>query len=231
MPQVLPTGCWRGRWSSKRRPGRCRARQTWIDWHRSSLTPHDGLITAGHPLLARALDRRQSASSLVKLLRDPLGYLWTYGFGWREPEETDEPLTLDARQFGNLLHEVLEDAVTQLEKAGAAGIAGASREAIAGAVTQAAENVKTRWDEARPVPPPAVWERKLAEVRELSLTALSLNEAPLPDQNSWAEIPFGGDPRAEVMAEDARASLPWDPAAIVSIPDTSDLHRWIDRPP
>jgi hypothetical protein len=28
-----------------------------------------------------ALQRQQSATSLVKLLRDPLGYLWRYGFG------------------------------------------------------------------------------------------------------------------------------------------------------
>ena len=118
--------------------------QTWLDWHRDRLSPHDGLIRAGHPLLSRALDRRQSASSLVKLLRDPLGYLWTYGFGWHEPEESDEPLTLDARAFGNLLHEVLEDAVTQLEQADEAGIASASIEALAGAVAQAAKNVKDR---------------------------------------------------------------------------------------
>ena len=58
--------------------------ETWTDWHQKKLSGHDGLVRANHPLLARALDRRQSASSLVKMLRDPLGYLWTYGFGWKE---------------------------------------------------------------------------------------------------------------------------------------------------
>jgi len=61
------------------------------------------MVRANHPLLLRALDRRQSATSLVKLLRDPLGYLWTYGFRWTEPEDTDEPLTLDALAFGKAL--------------------------------------------------------------------------------------------------------------------------------
>ena len=197
------------------------AHQTWVDWHQDNLSGHDGLIRADHPLLLRALDRLQSASSLVKLLRDPLGYLWTYGFGWREPKESDEPLTLDPLEFGNLMHQVLEDTVTQLEITSAAGMAGASPEAIAGAATRAAENVKSRWDATQPVPPPVIWKRKLAEARELALMALSLDEEPLPGQHSWAEIPFGGGPRAEILGEEARAALPWDPTAIVSVPGTS----------
>ena len=57
--------------------------QTWVEWHQAKITSHDGLVRANHPLLLRALEeRRQSAKSLVKLIRDPLGYLWTYGFGW-----------------------------------------------------------------------------------------------------------------------------------------------------
>lgn len=196
-------------------------RQTWIDWHGEELSGHDGLVRGDHPLLVRALDRRQSASSLVTLLRDPLGYLWTYGFRWREPEESDEPLTLDPLAFGNLLHEILEEAVTQLEGAAAGGFAGASREAIAQAVKHSAETVRIRWDETRPVPPPVVWERKRAEAAELALTALSLDEEPLPGQRSWAEIPFGGDPRAERLGEEACAALPWDPMATVAIPGTA----------
>ena len=142
------------------------ALQTWIDWHREEITGHDGLVRANHPLLLRALDRRQSATSLVKLLRDPLGYLWTYGFGWAEPEETDEPLTLDPLAFGNLLHEILEGAVTRLESAGSGGFAGASAQDVRRAVETAAEMVATRWDEDRPVPPPVVWKRKRAEAVE-----------------------------------------------------------------
>ena len=197
------------------------ARQTWINWHRKKLTGHDGLVRSNHPLLVRALDRQQSASSLVKLLRDPLGYLWTYGFGWREPEETDEPLTLDPLAFGNLLHEILEETVTCLESSDAGGFADASTEAIIQAVEQAAKIVRTRWDESRPVPPPVVWERKRDEAMKLAIAALTLDEAFLPDQRSWAEIPFGGGSRAETLSEDARAALPWDPGSEVVIAGTT----------
>ena len=150
-----------------------------------------------------------------------MGYLWTYGFGWREPEETDEPLTLDPLAFGKLLHEILEEAVTRLEDAGADGFAGASTETIGQAIEQATEIVKTRWDEDRPVPPPVVWERKRVEAMELAAIALTLDEDPLPDQRSWAEIPFGADPQAEVLSEDVRIALPWDPTSKVTIAGTA----------
>ena len=196
------------------------AHLTWIDWHRAVITSHDGLIRANHPLLLRALDRRQSASSLVKLLRDPLGYLWTYGFGWSEPEETDEPLTLDALAFGNLLHEILEDVVSQLEIAGPGGFARASSAEVTRAIESASDRVSARWEETRPVPPPVVWQRKRAEAVQLARTALSYRDDPLINQLSWAEIPFGGDRRADSLSEDARNALPWDPRAPVNIPGT-----------
>jgi RecB family exonuclease len=196
------------------------ALNTWVDWHRDEVTAHDGLVRANHPLLVQALDRRQSASSLVKLLRDPLGYLWTYGFGWSEPEETDEPLTLDALAFGNLLHQILEEAVTLLEAARLGGFASATAGEITRAVEAAGEDVAARWDETRPVPPPVIWRRKRGEAVELALIALSHQEDPLPNQSSWAEIPFGGDRRAEALNEVARLALPWDPIAPVVIPGT-----------
>lgn len=194
---------------------------TWRDWHREEITGHDGLVRANHPLLLRALDRRQSASSLVKLLRDPLGYLWTYGFGWSAPEETDEPLTLDALAFGNLLHEILDEAVTQLERASPGGFARASSAEISRAIETASDTVSGRWDETRPVPPPVVWRRKRAEAVQLALTALSYRGEPLHDQQSWAEIPFGGDQRADALNEEARSALPWNPTVPVNIPGTA----------
>lgn len=197
------------------------AGRTWSEWHQDKITGHDGLVRANHPLLLRALDRRQSATSLVKLLRDPIGYLWTYGFGWTEPEETDEPLTLGALAFGSLLHEILEETVTQLESTGAGGFAGASPQHIRRAVDIIVGAVESRWNESRPVPPPVVWKRKLAEASDLALVALSCHDDPFPDERSWAEVPFGGDKKATALTDEVRARLPWDPLAPVTIPGTS----------
>lgn len=206
------------------------ALRTWTDWHSDTITAHDGLVRNDHPLLLRALNRRQSASSLVKLLRDPLGYLWTYGFGWTEPEETDEPLTLDPLAFGNLLHEVLQETVTLLEGSHKDGLAGASAEEIRRAISAATDNVAGRWADSLPVPPPVIWERKCAEVAELAEIALSHRDEPLPNQRSWAEIPFGGDRRAEALDDEARAMLPWNAMATVRIPGTEiEIGGSIDR--
>ena len=197
------------------------AQAAWIDWHRRALTAHDGFVRANHPLLLQALDRRQSASSLVKLLRDPLGYLWTYGFGWAQPTETDEPLTLDPLAFGNLLHEILEEAVTLLERAGAGGLAGAATDEITQACEAAGGTVAARWDDAQPIPPDVVWRRKQREAVELARVALAFPEESLGEQRSWAEVSFGGDRRTEDLTEEARRVLPWDPAAPVVVPGTT----------
>jgi hypothetical protein len=202
----------------------------WIDWHRKAITAHDGLVRSDHTLLLRALNRRQSASSLVKLLRDPLGYLWTYGFGWSQPEETDEPLTLDALGFGNLLHEVLQEAVTLLEATRPKGLASASEEEIRQAIGNARNSVAARWAETLPVPPPIIWQRKCAEAADLAETALLHRDDPLPDQRSWAEISFGADRRNETLNEETRSALPWDPMLPVNIPGTDiQIGGSIDR--
>ena len=214
----------------RRLPHAVSARETWRDWHRRRLTAHDGLIRSGHPLLVRALDRWQSASSLVKLLRDPLGYLWTYGFGWRAPEETDEPLTLDALAFGSLLHDILQETVARLEKARAGGFAAASAGEIEQVTQRAADQVRARWDGSRPVPPPVVWVRKCKEAEAMARDALTLDEEPLPEQRTWVEVPFGGGPRLEDLDDECHSRLPWDPGSDVQIPRTNiRINGFIDR--
>ena len=192
----------------------------WIDWHTERLTAHDGLIRANHPLVVAALDRRQSATSLAKLLRDPLGYLWTYGFRWEEPQESEEPLVLDPLAFGNLLHAVLEATVNRLEANIAGGFGMADAAAIAAALDSALADVAAQYERCHPVPPPVLWRRKLEDIRALAFAALTFREDALADQRSFAEIPFGGDPRAEALSSDARARLPWDPMQPVVIPGT-----------
>ena len=200
-----------------RRDRHCRC---WIDWHTERLTAHDGLVRRNHPLVVAALARRQSATSLARLLRDPLGYLWAYGFGWQQPQESEEPLLLDALAFGNLLHAVLQKAVDHLETARPGGLGIADAAAISAALDTTLDAVAAEWERSAPVPPPVIWRRKLHEIRALALAALTFPEDRLPDQRSWAEIPFGGDARAEALSPELRARLPWDALTPVVIPGT-----------
>jgi PD-(D/E)XK nuclease superfamily len=197
------------------------ARSCWIDWHTERLTAHDGLMKANHPFVVASLNRRQSATSLTKLLRDPLGYLWTYGFRWQEPDETEEPLQLDPLAIGGILHATLERAVSGLELAKPGGFGTADDASIADAVGRAIDAVAREWERTRPVPPPVIWERKLHDIRTLAIAALGYREQSLAGQRSWAEIPFGGDTSVENLTGERRALLPWDPMAPVVIPETT----------
>ena len=206
------------------------AAQTWMDWRSDELTANDGLIRPGHPILLRALNRTQSATSLVRLLRDPLGYLWTYGFDWKAPEETEEPLTLDALAFGSLLHDFLQETVNRLESAADGGFAGASPIDVEHTVTSAANRVAERWASERPVPPPVIWQRKCEEVRELAVAALTRDEAPLPGQKTWAEVQFGYAGRRKASSGSAHARPPWDLSTPVFIAGTQiRIGGFIDR--
>ncbi len=197
------------------------AHTCWTDWHAERLTAHDGLMRANHPLIVDSLKRRQSATSLTKLLRDPLGYLWTYAFGWREPDKTEEPLQLDPLAIGSILHATLESAVSDLESTSTGGFSTAGELSIAGAVDKALNAVALKWEGARPIPPPVIWERKLRDVRTLAIAALEFMEKSLPGQKSWAEIPFGDDISVAHLTNERRALLPWDPTAPVIIPGTT----------
>jgi PD-(D/E)XK nuclease superfamily len=201
-------------------PAAISAISCWIDWHTGRLTPNDGLIRHDHPVVMAALQRQQSATSLVKLLRDPLGYLWQYGFGWTEPSETEDPLLLDALAFGKLLHDVLRAAVTRLETLQPGGFASAAPQEIRDALDSTLDTVAAEWEQSRPIPPPVIWRRKLQDIRDLAIIALTFAEAPLPGQRSWTEIPFGGDYHVRDLTPEQRAKLPWDPLAPVVIPGT-----------
>jgi hypothetical protein len=120
-----------------------------------------------------ALQRQQSATSLVKLLRDPLGYLWRYGFGWNEPKETEAPLLLDALAFGNLLHDALRAAVTRLEDTVPGGFASAAPQQIRDTLGSALDEVAAEWELSQPTPPPVIWRRKLQDIHDLAFVALT----------------------------------------------------------
>ena len=178
------------------------ARACWRDWRRSEITPHDGLIRAEHPLLQAILARTQSASSLRRLLRNPLGFVWVYGCGWRMPESSEEPLVLDALGFGDLVHMVLERALQDIEANG--GLASADEEMVRAAVGGAVDQIATLWESERALPPAIIWRRTLAEVGDLAAEALAFDDDLLPGTRSYGEVPFGGaDPNPD-------AACPWD---------------------
>jgi len=191
----------------------------WNDWNKPQATAHDGLLRANHPVALRALSRRQSATSLAMLVRDPLGYLWTYAFGWDAPDEAEQPLQLDPIAFGNLLHAAAERAVTTLERRRSGGFGTANEEALRRAVDDALAITAREWEADRPIPPHVLWKRTLEDVRDLAYRALAFAEEPLAGQRSWAEISFGGR-HAQDVSDDASARLPWDPALAVFIPGT-----------
>jgi hypothetical protein len=202
----------------------------WDDWNSNRLTAHDGLMRANHPVVVAAVDRKQSTTSLVKLLRDPLGYLWKYGFGWTEPKETEEPLLLDALAFGSLLHATLEKAVTHLETTLQGGLGAADQDDVLEALDVALGFVSLEWERKYPAPPPMIWERKLRDIHSLAIRALTFREEPLPNQQSWAEVKFGSSREEESRIDGPRPPPPWDPFAKVVIPGTAvSIGGSIDR--
>ena len=194
----------------------------WQDWQRPTVTAHDGLVRGDHPAVLAALERRQSASSLAKLLRNPLGFTWTYALGIRAPESAEEALVLDARQSGILLHDTLDHAVRLLE--GEGGLARARPDQVVAAIEAGAATVTARWQAEQATPPLVVWRRTLEDTKQTALNALQHPEPPLADQKSYTEVPFGG------QAAKSDGAIPWDPATPVAIADTGfQISGYIDR--
>jgi len=195
----------------------------WRDWQRPGITAHDGFVGTAHPRLRKVFENAMSATSLRMLLRDPVRFVWRYALGWKQPDEADEPLTLDALALGTLVHDVLRSAVEALGNAGQ--LAAADAAAIEGAIGQALGEITTAWELEQPVPPAVIWRSTLARIRELSLTALHCPLAALPGQKSWTEIPFGTQ-----RQDGTRSNLPWDVVTTVEIPGTSiRIQGHIDR--
>ena len=203
-------------------PQAAAAATCWRSWLREEITPHDGSVRADHPLIQAILARTQSASSLRKLLRNPLGFVWHYGLRWRAPESGDDPLVLDALAMGNLVHQTLDRALRTLEADG--GLAAATPQQIASAVDGAAGEVAEIWETDRPVPPRVIWRRTLDDARELSRRALTFGDEHLPGARAFGEVPFGGaEPKTDVAP-------PWDATASVGIPGTDfRIAGYIDR--
>jgi hypothetical protein len=195
----------------------------WNDWEKSKITAHDGMVAPCHSVVEHILGRPHSASSLKKLLTDPLGFLWSYAFRWEEPEEVVEPITLDRLNFGNLVHDILARAVRSLEAKG--GVCRASSKSVEKAVTAAAEEAAAWWELEMPTPPRLVWRGTLENACQIALLALQVKEDPLPGQRTWVEVPFG-----RIWEELGGGNDPWDPAVPVTVAELGiQINGRIDR--
>ena len=135
----------------------------WRDWRRPAATAHDGQVRADHPVIARAIGEIQSATSLRLMLRDPLAFVWRYALGWRAVPEDDQPLMLNARAYGELVHELLKRTVDTLEPN--PGYARASRQEIEAALAASTETVRAHWPLERSTPPALLWQHTLDAAR------------------------------------------------------------------
>lgn len=164
-------------------------RTCWSNWHRAEVTPHDGAIRANHPAVERALGRVHSATSLKRLARDPLGFLWRYALGMRSVPLAQQPLALDALMYGELVHELLRRTVDALEPD--PGFVRASRDEIEIALSAAADQVRVEWPLERPVPPRLLWGHTLDEAVKRGLRGLTVDESFQSGTRSWTELAFG----------------------------------------
>src|SRR5712671_6237152 len=199
------------------------ALRCWHNWHRASLTAHDGSFNAEHPVIRRALERVQSPTSLQRLLRDPLGFVWKYGLAWGAPQEREQPLTIAADEFGKLVHELLRRAVDALEPV--PGYAAASDRETETALQVAVEVVRETWPLEQPVPPRLLWSNTVDHAARMALTGLLLKEISEPGTRSWTELPFG-----QARGRDVAGDPPWDTTVPIEVPGTPiRIQGTIDR--
>ena len=181
----------------------------WRNWQRAStLTAHDGLITATHPAIEAALARTQSTTSLQRLLRDPLGFVWRYALGWRSIRLEPEPLQLDALAFGELVHELISGAITRLEPT--PGFARASADEIDAAIEAASATILSSWPLQRSVPPAILWHHTVKEASRRTSKGLGADDPTRADTRSWSEVPFG-------RSERDLGDFPWDTTITIPI--------------
>jgi hypothetical protein len=182
--------------------------------------PHDGLVRADHPLVLAILGRTQSASSLRRLLRNPLSFVWVYAFGWREPQSSAEPLVLDALGIGDLVHMVLDRALRDLEAAGGLAAPTLNHRSGGGAggkpsppTGRASVRFRRPSSGGAPSTMPACWQAA---------------PCPMAMMSCPARAPMARCPSAARSRNPTRT--PWDVSTPVTIPDTGfNIAGYIDR--
>jgi hypothetical protein len=162
------------------------------DWRSLKITAHDGLLNSGHPVIEAAIARAHSATSLRRMLTDPLGFVWAYALGWKPPSplSEEEPLALDNPTYGMLVHELLHLSAKSLELNG--GFAVATQKQIESALAEATSRIALDWELTKPLPPRLLWQRTLTQARDIALSALMWPLPKFKDQKTYVEVSFGG---------------------------------------
>lgn len=208
---------------ARENPRIARATGCWQARRSAEAGPHDGLIQADHPVVVRALEQTQSATSLRLLLRDPQGFVWRYALGWQATVVTDQAFDLNPRSFGDLVHLLLQRTVNILEQG--PGFGRASADEVEAALGAARDAVLVEWPLEQPVPPPMLWRYTLDQARAVAWRALRLDPSFEVGTRSWTEVRFG---EADGAAPDK--SAPWDPREMVPVPGTPlTIRGAIDR--
>ena len=194
----------------------------WRAWLSPEVSAYDGLIRSNHPVVEAILKRKQSASSLKRLLRYPISFVWQYGLHLSEPDSAVEPIVLEPNQLGDLIHETLENALTNIQKEG--GLARATEQQIEAAIDIAANIATEQWETEKPTPPKLIWDLTIREIKDVSLKALTFSDDVSSDVTSYCEVPFGG------ARDDKREGAPWDTQKPVIIPGANfEINGYIDR--
>lgn len=190
-------------------PSAIRALACWHNWRTGQVTEHDGLIRANHPLINHILGKPASATSLTRMLRAPLGYVWYYGLGWRGTDIDSDTLTLNPKQFGQLVHSVLQMVLQKLNT----NRETPDQKPLEECVRDGVQSGMDAWEALHGSPPKLLWGHVQKNMMAIA-SRVFLNQDRIENGVSYAEIPFGS------QSADAEDDLPWDVTASVILKGT-----------
>ena len=193
-------------------PSAKRALACWRNWRSGRVTEHDGLIRANHPLINHILSKPASATSLTRMLRAPLGYVWYYGLGWRGTDTDTDTLTLNPKLFGKLVHSVLQMVLQKLNVNRGAP----NQKPLEECIKEGVQTAMDAWETLHGTPPRLLWGHMREHMKTIA-SRVFLSQSRIENGVSYAEIPFGS------QSADVKDDFPWDVTASVILKGTG-LH-------